>query len=69
MFILVARRSSVSCVRPSPLLPRVSCFLPSLFSSENKRHETLERMEARGDEDGAKEALAAGDKELTGPVP
>ena len=67
--ILVVRKSSVSCVRPSPLLPRVSCFLPSLFSSENKRHETLERMKAGGDEDGAKEAPAAGAQELTGRVP
>ena len=66
MFILVARRSSVSCVRPSPHLPRVSSFLPSLLSSENNRNETLERMEAGGDEDGEKEALAVDAQELTG---
>ena len=66
-------RSRVSIRLPfSPSL--LSWSLPSLLCSERETRdtsqtETLERMEAGGDEDGEKEAAAAGAQELAGRVP
>ena len=64
-------RASVRLPFSPELLSR---SLPSLLCSERETRDTsqtktLERMEAGGDEDGEKEAAAAGAQELAGRVP